>query len=57
MANLKVRKYPAVVKKSVCGPEIVIGVNATSITEAHDMGLAYCKTHGMFLDSVYMPQR
>lgn len=57
MANLKVRKYPAVVKKSVCGPEIVIGVNATSITEAHDMGLAYCKMHGMFLDSVYMPQR
>jgi hypothetical protein len=57
MANTKVREYPAIVKESVCGPEIVIGVNATSITEAHDMSLAYCKAHSMFLDSVCMPQR
>ena len=57
MANTIVREYPAIMKETVCGPEIVVGIHAKSITEAHDMGLAYCKSHGMILSGVCMPQR
>lgn len=57
MANTKVREYPAIIKESVCGPEITIGFKAKSITEAHEMGLAYCNSHGLILSAVCMPQR
>lgn len=57
MSNTKVRKYPAFVKESVCGPEITIAVNATSLNKAHDIGVAYCKKHNLIFTGVGMPQR
>ena len=57
MSNTKVRKYPAFVKESVCGPEITIAVNATSLNKAHDIGAAYCKKHNLIFTGVGMPQR
>lgn len=57
MANTKIREYPAIIKESVCGPEITIGFKAKSITEAHEKGLAYCNSRGLILSAVCMPQR
>ena len=57
MSNKKVRKYPAVVKESVNGAEIMMAVSATSITDAHDIAVAYCKKHNMMLSSVGMPHQ
>lgn len=55
MNNKKVRKYPAVVKESINGAGITMAVSATSITDAHDIAVAYCKKHNMMLSSVGMP--
>lgn len=57
MANETIREYPAIIKETINGPEIVIGVRAKSIMEAHSSGLAYCNAHGLILSGICMPSR
>lgn len=56
MANTKVRIYPAFIKDGE-NPEYTIGIKAKSLTEAHDTGLVYCQTRGLYLVSVGMPKQ
>lgn len=56
MANKTVRTYPAFIKLTPTSPTMVVGVNATSIMEAHEVGKKYCEHYGYYLSAVGMPQ-
>jgi len=56
MANKTVRTYPAFIRPTPTSPTMVVGVNATSIMEAHEVGKKYCEHYGYYLSAVGMPQ-